>query len=211
MKITKRVVDAAKTGDRIVWDDDLQGFGLRVNKSGSRSYVVDYHVGGLRHRLTVCRADRLPPDEARSLAVQLLAKVAKGEDPAQERQQQRRSISVAELADLYIAEGPAAKPMKAERSWATDASNIRAHIKPLIGKKLAQAVTDSDVESFQRDVAAGKTRRDEKTRNGVGRSSKAAPESPPAACVCLARSIHSLSSGGSSLKIRVEASSSTRV
>ena len=41
-RITKRSVDAVKTGgtDTVYWDGELTGFGLRVRRSGRKSYVV---------------------------------------------------------------------------------------------------------------------------------------------------------------------------
>jgi len=164
-KITKRVVDAGQPGDPIFWDSDLGGFGLRTSKAGSKAFILDYRTRtGVRRRLVVCRADRLPVEAARENAIKMLALVANGIDPAVEREDERKSLTVAELADLYLKEGPAAKVKKTERSWSTDASNIRAHIKPLIGDKLIKAVTSTDVENLQRDIAAGKTKRDEKTK-----------------------------------------------
>ena len=161
-KLTKRVVDAAKPGP-ITWDDDLSGFGLRVTAGGSKAYLVDYHPrGGKRRRLVVSRADRVTPEEARKMAIGMLAQVARGEDPAITRHEERTALSVSELGKLYLREGPAAKPTKTQRSWATDASNIQAHINPLIGAKQVKALTSVDVENLQRNIADGKTRRDEK-------------------------------------------------
>ena len=39
-KITKRTVDAlvGQERERVVWDDDLKGFGVRVHPSGRRVY-----------------------------------------------------------------------------------------------------------------------------------------------------------------------------
>ena len=51
--ITKRHVDALKAADReyFVWDRDLKGFGLRVQPTGEKSYVVKYRAGsGRKHR-----------------------------------------------------------------------------------------------------------------------------------------------------------------
>ena len=41
-KLTKRLIDSieAREADYFIWDEELQGFGLRVFKSGKRSYLV---------------------------------------------------------------------------------------------------------------------------------------------------------------------------
>jgi integrase len=49
-------------------------------------------------------------------------------------------------------------------SWAADGSNIRRHIKPLLGRKIARSLTQVDVMRFQADVAAGKSKADIKTK-----------------------------------------------
>jgi integrase len=77
---------------------------------------------------------------------------------------ERQAMTVCELADRYLAEGPAEKPNKKESSWGTDRSNIERHIKPLLGRKVAKSLTASDVARFQADVAAGKSAADIKTK-----------------------------------------------
>jgi integrase len=76
----------------------------------------------------------------------------------------REALRLAELADLYLAEGPAAKPNKKASNWATDRSNIERHVKPLLGRKLATSLTHDDVVRFPRDGAAGKSKADVKTK-----------------------------------------------
>ena len=41
-KITKRAVDALKPHERerVVWDEDLKGFGVRVHPSGRKVFIV---------------------------------------------------------------------------------------------------------------------------------------------------------------------------
>ena len=46
----------------------------------------------------------------------------------------------------------------------TDKGRIERHIKPLLGRKRVGEISRSDVEKFMRDVAAGKTAIDEKTK-----------------------------------------------
>ena len=47
-RITKRSVDAIKVGgtDTVYWDGELTGFGLRVRRSGRKSYVVQTRITG---------------------------------------------------------------------------------------------------------------------------------------------------------------------
>jgi integrase len=169
-KLTKRTVDATlspASGETFLWDDDLRGFGLRLYASGRRIFVVQYRLrggrGGRTRRIVLGEYGKMTPDEARRRAVKLLAAVDDGLDPAVERDEARSVLTLADLADLYLAEGPAAKPNKRASSWATDRSNIERHVKPLLGRKPAKALTQADVAKFQADVAAGKSKTDVRT------------------------------------------------
>jgi hypothetical protein len=57
----------------------------------------------------------LTPDTARIQAKRLLGLVASGEDPAQRKSADRRATTVAELCDLYLAEGVAHKKARHKR------------------------------------------------------------------------------------------------
>lgn len=159
-RISKRVVDAAKpeAGRYVVWDTELKGFGLRVTPSGVKTYVARYRFGGGRsgvlRQIVVGRHGPLTPDEARDEAKLLLADAAKGGDPQASRMKARADLTVAELCDLYLAEGVGAKKPS---TIATDRVRIERHIKPLLGRKRLTAVTLDDVDRFMHDVAQGKT------------------------------------------------------
>ena len=160
VKITKRVVDAAKPGekDRLIWDTDVRGFGLKVTKGGGRIYVLQYRMGGRgspSRRYTLgAHGSPWTPDTARKEAVRLLAEIRAGRDPMEQRQTDRDQITIAELCDVYVAEGCGHKK---PRTLAADSGRITAHIKPLLGKKRLNKLTRADVERLLRDVKAGKT------------------------------------------------------
>jgi Arm domain-containing DNA-binding protein/integrase-like protein len=169
-RLTKRTVDAAEvpvSGETFLWDDDLRGFGLRVYASGRRIFVVQYRLrggrGGRTRRIVLGEYGKITPDEARKRAAKLLAAVDDGRDPAAERDEAKSALTVSDLASIYLEEGPAAKPNKRASSWAADRSNIERHVKPLLGRKLAKALTQADVAKFQADVAAGKSKADVRT------------------------------------------------
>ncbi|MGO9237250.1 MAG: tyrosine-type recombinase/integrase [Methylocella sp.] len=168
-KITKRLVDTLRPDpsgrDLFIWDCELRGFGVRVLRSGSASYLVQYQTTeGRTRRLKLAALGELTPDEARSLAREKLGAVAKGGDPSAERHKARDAKSVAELCDAYL--GEADGRVKAS-TLAMDRSRIETHVRPLIGRRPAISVTLEDIERLQADIAAGKTARERNGRGGV--------------------------------------------
>ena len=99
-KLTKRTVDAAEPeAERyILWDSALKGFGLRVETSGTKTFLVRYRIAGRKRFVALGRFGQLTPEQARSLAQEALADVRHGHDPAAERRKERAANSVAELA-----------------------------------------------------------------------------------------------------------------
>src|SRR5690242_15971282 len=159
-KLTKRVVEAVApaAGDLFVWDDELPGFGLRVYPSGTRKYLLQWKRDGRTRRLVLGTHGPLTCEQARAAALAALGRVARGEDPAEERDRGRRDPTIAALAELWLAEGCAGKKPS---TLAMDRSRLAAHVLPLLGRVRVRALTRADVERFARDVAAGKTAREE--------------------------------------------------
>src|SRR5262245_123792 len=69
------------TSDKIFFDDELPRFGVRVRAGGSRTWIVQYGIGGRERKLPLGLVSALDPGKARALAKDLLAKVRLGEDP----------------------------------------------------------------------------------------------------------------------------------
>ena len=169
-KLTDEKVKLQKLegGRYIVWDTRLSGFGLRVEPSGHKSFIVRYRAnGGGRNaprrqmKLRVGPSEGLTADKARRLAKRILADVAHGKDPQMDLSARRGQKTVAELCDLYFEEGAGTKKPS---TLATDRGRVTRHIKPLLGRKPVADVTQADVERFMRDVANGKTKADIKTK-----------------------------------------------
>lgn len=166
-KLTKRFLDALKpvSRDTLFRDTELKGFALRVkppsrqHPAGSRTWVARYrNASGRTRQLKLGAATKMTPDEARSAAIQALAKVDSGADPSADKRALKKDLTVAELVELYLDEGPADKPQKKASSWETDASNLNRHVVPLLGRKLAKSLTPPDVSRFQASVTSGKSK-----------------------------------------------------
>lgn len=166
-RLSKRTVDALKPGG-LVWDADVTGFAVRCQQK-AKVYVLKYRIAGRQRWYTIGKhGSPWTPEMARNEAKRLLGLVADGKDPADVREDAAKDITVSALCDLYMAEAPfiilskKGRPKKPS-SLAIDESNIKRHVKPLLGRKRVRSLERNDIERFQQDVAAGKTRVDEKT------------------------------------------------
>lgn len=167
-KLSKQVVDAASKADRdqFLWDSEVTGFGLKITPAGRKIYICQYRLGGGRRgavkRYTIgAHGSPWTVGDARGEAKRILGIVATGGDPAGEKQDARRAATIAELCDAYLNDGCATKKAS---TIATDRGRIERHIKPLLGKKKAAAVTRADIRRFLQDVATGRTAADVKTK-----------------------------------------------
>ncbi|WP_417434340.1 tyrosine-type recombinase/integrase [Hoeflea sp.] len=166
-KLTKSAIDAAspREDDFFLWDSELKGFGSKIAKGGRKSYVCKYRAGNGRkaptRRMTIgAHGSPWTVDQARSEARKILGLAANGEDPAKEKQEEKKQITVAQLCDLYMENGVSTKKAS---TVATDRGRIERHIKPLLGRKKVRDVTRADVKRFLQDIASGKTSVDTKT------------------------------------------------
>jgi integrase len=107
-RLTKRVVDKAacpSTGQLFLRDADLPGFGVRLTK-GQKTFILEKRILGRRRRLTIGPFGPLTVEQARSRAEQLAGRIAAGEDPAQERLDTQRELTLG---------GPRKKTAKADK------------------------------------------------------------------------------------------------
>jgi len=175
VRLTKTAVEKAgvRNARYDLWDSELPGFGLRVEKSGTKTFIIRYRTDGggrsaPRRFMTVARFGTLTVEEARKKAKILLGAAASGGDPAGEVQEKRREKTIRELLDFYEEHGcfiqrglHKGKPMKPLTKKYT-MGRLRNHVEPLLGHRRASEITAGDIEKFVIDVKAGKTAKDEK-------------------------------------------------
>jgi integrase len=151
-KLTKKLVEAQPVGptETMLWDGDLPGFGVRILPSGRRSYMVQYRAGRRSRRVALGPHGILTTEQARGMAIQMLAEVRAGADPALDRKQQRDAVTVAELADRFDKEHIA---VRVKESTAKEyRRNLRRFILPALGRLRVADVTRADVARFHHDL-----------------------------------------------------------
>jgi integrase len=157
MKLNDRTVTAsspalpAGKSETIFFDDDAPGFGLRLRSGGSRAWVYQYWLGNRSRRMTLGKWPRLSAKHARELVDSLAAKVALGQDPAEEKFESRaRKESFDEIAAAYLAaQAISLKP----RSLAEVERHLTVHARPLHSRPIAN-IERRDVAELLRAIAA---------------------------------------------------------
>ena len=149
LTLTKRSVDGLLPSARpwIAWDDKLTGFGIRVQPSGTKSFLINYRAdGGGRYspnrRLVIGRYGRVTAEQARRKAQALLGRVAAGEDPAVERAQARGLPTLGEAFEEYIE----ANPNRTQRTVYLYRQNLRVNLPDWVNRPLS-AISRRDVEA----------------------------------------------------------------
>jgi integrase len=148
-KVTKRTVDQLQSG--VVWDGEIKGFGVRCRASGARYYVLKLRVGGRQRWITIGRhGSPWTPDTARREALKLLGLKAAGKDPASERDQQKRAVTIAELGDRFLQEYV---PQRCKARTAEEYERaVEHHISPILGHHRIADLTRADVAQFHHQL-----------------------------------------------------------
>jgi len=83
----------AGKSERILFDDVIPGFGLRVREGGSRTFVFQYTLGTKQRRMSLGVATESNVNHVRKIAEKLHARVKLGEDPASTRAQAKATAA----------------------------------------------------------------------------------------------------------------------
>jgi integrase len=148
-------VEPAESGDadggsgqvmtQIDWfDPDRQppGFGVRVSRNGTRTWIYMYRHNGIKRRLKLGVVGEIGLKAARDLAWDAHEAVRKNDDPATARKNARARVNtVKDLATIYIAEY--AKLRKS--SWKKDEQILDREVIPFIGRMRAVDVARRDI------------------------------------------------------------------
>jgi integrase len=141
MKLNQRAVNAIQPGSRrIIWDDGLPGFGVRVTE-GSTSYVVDFKIGRRRRRVVLGATDLIQYSEARNRAGEIIIAAKKGMDLTEDERPSMPTFK--EVWDEMIALDRLQRSPATIEDYEDRANRL---ILPVLGNKLISDVTPAHVE-----------------------------------------------------------------
>ena len=105
-RITKRTVDALVPAERerIVWDDEIKGFGVRVHPSGRKVYIVKYRHEGRAVKVTIGPHGLIATAAARARAAEIVTLARTGRDLAGKAPRAAGGPTVADLARRFMDE-----------------------------------------------------------------------------------------------------------
>jgi integrase len=145
-----RALPSPTSGNRITYDTEIRGFGLRITAKGARAFVLNYRVGGRERRYTIGAYPDWSVAAAREEAKRLKRLVDHGHDPMGERHAYRAVPIVADLAARYLEEYAARKVPRAQKD---DRAMLEKLVLPAIGQIKVHEVRREDIDRLHREVS----------------------------------------------------------
>lgn len=144
VRLNKRFVDRIESdgSERIYWDHELPGFGLRVRASGRKYYIAQVRAGGRQRRLTI-GSHVLAPDAARKEAMGFISKLRNGGGDVRKNEETREETTIKELSERFLNEH-----VKLHCKPATQREYgriVRSFVVPNLGKRRVPEVRRSDI------------------------------------------------------------------
>lgn len=161
-RITKRTVEAIpvpREGRReYLWDDLLKGFGCMVTPAASRTYLVQYRIGGRgapTRRFTIGHhGSPYTTEQARDRAADVLDMVRRRVDPvdaskaavlaSSKRRDDDARLNFAVYADMFLERHVARRGL---RSHSDIEAVLRRDLTPRLGKLSIRSITKSKIQS----------------------------------------------------------------
>ncbi len=134
--------------DKVFWDKELTGFGVRVYPTGSKVYIAQARGPAGPRRVTVGRHGVIHSEEARRRAALLIARIKAGGEAVPVRS--AGGPTVAELAGRYMAEHVEVRCKP--RTAAAVRAALRAHILPALGKIPLASLEGAQVAALHRGL-----------------------------------------------------------
>lgn len=160
MKLSDTKLAGLKLGpgetDKIFFDDEIAGFGVRLREGGSRKFVLHYRIGGNQRRYTVGAVGVLKLDEARQRALRALVDLGDGKDPAAQKAANKVDAKQSFLSEaksyLEVLERRVEKGEMKPRTYAEIDRHLMKHWQPL-HRLVLSSINRATVATRLREIA----------------------------------------------------------
>ena len=153
MKLTNKKIDQLipDTKSYIVWDNEIRGFGVRVNLNSKKTFILKYRVGQGRsarvRKPVIGTYGVMKVDEARKIARKWLLEASEGNDP---KEVDKTSILLKDFCNVYLQQHANIK--KKLSSVIEDKRLMRLHIIPNFGNVCLKEITRSMITKHHQSM-----------------------------------------------------------
>lgn len=152
-KLTDTIVknlEAPAQGNRITYDSDVKGFGVRVTKAGARAFILNYRTrSGRERRYTIGSYPDWSVGAARDEAKNLKKQIDVGHDPMAEVEADRNAKTVADLCDRFEQDHLSKVRLITKRDYE---AIIRREIRPEMKHLKVAEVSYSDIDGLHHKI-----------------------------------------------------------
>ena len=148
-KVLKGLPSPAK-GNKITYDSEVKGFGVRVTSAGAKAFILNYRSRGVERRYTIGSHPDWSVQGARDEAKALKRRIDVGEDPMGVRHDDRVAATMNKLADRFEAEHI---PKKRTRTGSNYKAMLDTYIRPAMGTIKVADIRHVDIERLHNRVA----------------------------------------------------------
>ena len=142
-----------RNADYTINDPKTTGLLLKVTPAGRKVFVFRYRtVFGRQRKLSIGKLGEVSVSTARRKAKELAVEVRNGADPASERINQRKAMTVAEFAAVYLRDQ--AKPKLAPSTYKEYERVLQSRVLPKIGKLALVELSRSDIEALHASMSS---------------------------------------------------------
>ena len=144
-----RTLVAPAVGNRITYDEEVKGFGVRITSAGAKAFILNYRAAGRERRITIGSFPDWSVADARNEARGLKRRIDVGEDPMADRHADRCAPTMNDLADRFDAEHVAKRRPKTQSDYR---SIIRLYVRPTLGARKVAEVRHTDIERLHAHI-----------------------------------------------------------
>jgi integrase len=156
-RLTQAFVDAQEaTGrDRIVFDSQVSGLGLRITPTGKKIFIAQAYVARRKRRITIGYSPDISLSRARLEAQQTLIAMRQGIDPTADRKARlrasaARTVTIRELSARWLTEF--AIPKLKPRTVSDYRQLLDRHILPFLGNLTVAEIDHGQIERRHREM-----------------------------------------------------------